>query len=57
MSFDWSKILKTLEEKRGKNENEIHAILYKYSFSVSRMESEGNVLQYASDYMKENNFS
>ena len=27
MLFDWSKILKNLEEKRGKNETEIHAIL------------------------------
>ena len=27
MLFDWSKILKNLEEKRGKNEAEIHAIL------------------------------
>ena len=35
--------LETLEEKRGKNETEIHAILRKYSFPVSRMESEGTV--------------
>ena len=45
MLFDWFKILKTLEEKRGKNETEIHAILRKYSFPVSRMESEGTILQ------------
>ena len=44
-------------EKRGKNEGEIHAILRKYSFPVSRMESEGTILQCASNYMKENNLS
>ena len=55
MLFDWFKVFKTLEEKRGKNETEIHAILRKYSFPVSRMESEGTILQCASNYMKENN--
>ena len=43
MLFDWFKILKNLEEKRGKNEGEIHAILHRYSFPVSRMESEGTL--------------
>ena len=57
MLFDWFKILKTLEEKRGKNETEIHAILRKYSFPVSRMESERTILQCASNYMKESNLS
>ena len=33
MLFDWFKILKNLEEKRGKNEGEIHAILRKHFFS------------------------
>ena len=55
MLFDWFKILKNLEEKRGKNEGEIHAILRKYSFPVLRMESEGTILQFASNYIKENN--
>ena len=57
MLFDSVKVLKNLEEKRGKNETEIHAILCKYSFPVSRMESEGTILQGASNYIKENNFS
>ena len=57
MLFDWFKILKTLEEKRDKNETEIHAILRKYFFAVSRMESENTILQCASDYIKENNLS
>ena len=57
MLFDWVKVLKNLEEKRGKNETEIHAILRKYSFPVSRMKSEGTILQGASNYIKENNFS
>ena len=52
MLFDWFKILKNLEEKRGKNEGEIHAILHRYSFPVSRMESEGTILECASNYMK-----
>ena len=34
MLFDWFKILKNLEEKRGKNQTEIHAILCKYYFQV-----------------------
>ena len=55
MLFDWFKILKNLEEKRRKNEGEIHAILRKYSFPVLRMESEGTILQFASNYIKENN--
>ena len=57
MLFYWFKILKNLEEKRGKNEGEIHAILSKYSFPVSRMESEGTILHCASNYMKENDLS
>ena len=57
MLFDWFKILKTLEEKRVKNETESHAILRKYSFPVSRMESEGTIVQYASNHVKENNLS
>ena len=57
MLFDWFKILKTLEEKRGKNETKIQAILRKYSLPVSRMESGGTILQCASNYMKENNLS
>ena len=48
---------KNLEEKKGKNEGEIHAILRKYSFPVSRTESEGTILQCASNFMKENNLS
>ena len=44
-------------EKRGKNEGEIHTILRKYSLHVLRMESEGTILQCASNYMKENNLS
>ena len=47
--FDWFKILKNLEEKRGKNEGEIHGFLRKYSFPVSRIESEGTILQCASN--------
>ena len=57
MLFDWFKTLKTLEEKRGKNEAEIQAVLQKYSFPVARMESQGIILQCASNYMKENNVS
>ena len=57
MLFDWFKILKNLEEKRGKNEGEIRATVCKYSFPVSRMESEGTIVQCASNYMKENNLS
>ena len=52
MLFDWFKILRNLEEKNGKNEGEIHAILCKYSFPVSRMEFESATLQSASNYMK-----
>ena len=33
--FDWFKILKNLEEKRGRNEDGIHVILHRYSFPVS----------------------
>ena len=55
--FDWFKVLKNLEEKRGKNEAEIYAILHKKFFPVSRMESEGTTLPRASDYMKENDLS
>ena len=57
MLFDWFKILKNLEKKRRQNEGEIHAILHRYSFLVSRMESEGTILQCASNYMKKNNLS
>ena len=57
MLFDWFKILKNLEEKRAKNEGEIRATVCKYSFPVSRMESEGTIVQCASNYMKENNLS
>ena len=57
MLFDWFKILKTLEEKRGKHETETHAILCKYYFPISRVESEGTILQCASNYMKEKNIS
>ena len=57
MLFDWFKILKNLEEKRAKNEGEIRATVCKYSFPVSRMESEGTMVQCASNYMKENNLS
>ena len=57
MLFDWFKILKNLEEKRGKNEGEIRATVSKYSFPVSRMESEDTIVQCASNYMKENNLS
>ena len=46
MLFDWFKILKALDKKRGKNETEIHVILRKYSFPISRMES-GGVLFYS----------
>ena len=49
MLFGWFKILNSLEEKRDKNETEIHAIFRKYSFPVSRMESEGTILQCASN--------
>ena len=55
MLLDWFKIIKIMEEKRGKNEGEIHEILRKYTFLVSRMESEGTTLQCAPNYMKENN--
>ena len=55
MLFDWLKILQNLEEKRGKNQTEIHAILRKYYFPVSRMESESTILQCASNYIKGNN--
>ena len=55
MLFDWLKILKNLEEKRGKNQTEIHAILCKYYFPVSRMESESTILQCALNYTKGNN--
>ena len=54
MLFDWFKTLKTLEEKRGKNEAEFQAVLHEYSFPVARMESEGIILQCASNYRKEN---
>ena len=55
MLFGWFKIRKNLKEKTGKNEGEIHAILLKYSFPVSRMESEDAIIQCALNYMKENN--
>ena len=40
MLFDWFKISKTLEEKRGKNETEIHASLCNQSFPVLELELE-----------------
>ena len=57
MLFDWFKILKSLEKKKGKNDAEIHEILCKHLVPVLKMESEGTVLQCASNYMKENTLS
>ena len=57
MLFDWFKILKNLEKKKGKNDAEIYEILCKYLIPVLKMESEGTVLQCASNYMKENTLS
>ena len=57
MLFDWFKILKNLEKKKGKNGAEIYEILCKYLVPVLKMESEGTVLQCASNYMKENTLS
>ena len=42
---------------RGKNKTKIHGIVCKYYFPVSRMESEGAILQCAPNYMKESNLS